>query len=350
MKRILIIKPSSMGDVLHTFPAVNGLKQVFPGVEIDWVIHPAFEELLDYLPLDGRKILFRRKELGNIKTFFSEFKMLKQELRKESYDAVLDLQGLFRSAILGVLTGCPRRFGPAEAREYPAKFCYTHTLPWKKETRHALEKNCDMVSAFLNGREISAHYTLPPVEKFVKNVNRILEQESVPVQSGFLAMAPGARWVTKQWDRSCFAECAEILYKKMPSCHFLLLGSPSEKELCTGIAKDLAGKVPCTDLCAKTSMGELLEIIRRAGVLICNDSGPMHAAACAGTPAAAFFAPTDPVLTGPYSEKSIVLRPELDCLNCFRRQCPSGECRRAVSPGKMAAAVLELLQQERKNL
>ena len=147
MKRILIIKPSSMGDVLHAFPAVNGLLQSLPEVEVDWVIHPAFEELLDYLPVSGRRILFKRKELGSVKTFFREFPALVRELRKERYDAVLDLQGLLRSAFLGFLTRSPRRYGPAEIKEKAAKCFYTSLLHWKAETTHALEKNCDMICA-----------------------------------------------------------------------------------------------------------------------------------------------------------------------------------------------------------
>ena len=345
MKRILIIKPSSMGDVLHAFPAVNGLLQALPEVEVDWVIHPAFEELLDYLPVSGRRILFKRKELGSVKTFFREFPALVRELRKERYDAVLDLQGLLRSAFLGFLTRSPRRYGPAEIKEKAAKCFYTSLLHWKAETTHALEKNCDMICAFLGGREISAQYTLPAVEKYVQNVNMLFERERIPSR-GIIAVAPGARWVTKQWDCAAFAECATLLAEQLPGTHILLLGSPGEKGLCQKIAEDLSGKVPCTDLCAKTSMGELLEVIRRAELLLCNDSGPMHAAAAAGTPSAAFFAPTDPALTGPYSRNSLVLTPDLPCLKCFRRECSSGQCRTALAPRKMADAVLELLRKK----
>ena len=346
MKRILIIKPSSMGDVLHAFPAVHGLKQSFPDAEIDWVIHPAFEELLDYLPLSGRRILFRRKELGSVKNFFREFPALVRELRKEKYDAVLDLQGLLRSALLGALTRSPRRYGPAELKESIAKCFYTGLLHWKAETAHALEKNCEMISGFLGGKTVPPRYTLPVVDKYVKRVDQLFQKENIPEAGKLIAIAPGARWVTKQWDSAAFAECARILSVQLPEAHFLLLGSPGEKELCAAIGAALEGKVPCTDLCAKTSMGELPEVIRRSEVLLCNDSGPMHAAAALQTPLVAFFAPTDPVLTGPYSGNSLVLTPDLPCLKCFRRECASGKCRKALSARKMADSVLELLHKK----
>ena len=95
----------------------------------------------------------------------------------------------------------------------------------------------------------------------------------------------------------------------------------------------------------ETTPGELVELIRRSEVLLCNDSGPMHIAAAAGTPVSALFGPTDPELTGPYARNSRVLRPELDCVCCFRKQCETEECHERIAPRKMAETVFELLKQ-----
>ena len=164
MKRILIIKPSSMGDVLHAFPAVHALMAADTGLAVDWVINPAFAELLDYLPGIRRKILFRRRELGRLSTFFSAAGELLRELRREKYDAVIDLQGLFRSALVGIFARGGSLWGPAEAREKAAGLCYRRKLHYPENLRHAIEKNCAMIRDFSGLEQISCNYPLPEVE------------------------------------------------------------------------------------------------------------------------------------------------------------------------------------------
>ena len=343
MRRILIIKPSSMGDVVHAFPAVHALLAADSSLTVDWVIHPAFAELLDYLPGIRKKILFRREELGRLSSFFPAAAAFLRELRKERYDAVIDLQGLFRSALIGLLARGKCLYGPRLAKEFPARFCYRKKLHTSKEIRHAVEKNCEMIRDFSGLDQVPPRYSLPRVEKYAEQAERLLASVGLTGKP-FIAVAPGARWKTKQWPPRFFADCIGKMAQQMPEESFVLLGSPSEKKLGDAVEEAVDGKVPVLNLCGKTSTGELAELIRRADLLFCNDSGPMHLAAAAGTPVVALFGPTDPALTGPYSRESRVIRPELNCLGCLRKQCETEACHAAVSPRTVADRALELLR------
>ena len=342
--RILIIKPSSMGDVLHAFPAVHALMKQTPAPEIDWVIHPAFAELLDYLPGVRRKIFFRRKELGRFSTFFPAFRELFRELRRERYDAVVDLQGLMRSALIGRLARCGKVYGPASARELPARLCYSRQLKVPPQIHHAVEKNCAMIEDFSGLTGISPEYRLPVVEEYRVRAEKLLSAHGISPEMKLIAIAPGARWQTKEWPPEFFSDVLKRTAEKLPQVHFILLGSKAEKTLCSRI-QSAAPEFPSVDLSGETTPGELVELIRRSEVLLCNDSGPMHIAAAAGTPVSALFGPTDPELTGPYARNSRVLRPELDCVCCFRKQCETEECHKRIVPQKMAETVFELLKQ-----
>ena len=177
MKKILIIKPSSLGDVLHAFPAAAALasscgkdKCVF-----SWLIHPAFSDLLDYLPFVEKKIFFDRKGLGRFSTFFPAFFRLLVSLREEKYDAVYDLQGLFRSGIFSFLTKSPLRYGSSSPREKIAKLFYNRKMSYPAEVQHAADKLCHMISSSSGIPLTEKYYTLPVLEKFrIKALERAI--------------------------------------------------------------------------------------------------------------------------------------------------------------------------------
>ena len=343
MKRILIIKPSSMGDVLHAFPAVHGLLAADSGLQVDWVINPAFAELLDYLPGIRRKILFRRRELGRLSTFFSAARDLLADLRKEQYDAVIDLQGLFRSALVGFFARGELLCGPAQAREKAAGLCYRRKLHYPENIRHAVEKNCAMIRDFSGLEQISGNYTLPEVKKYAEAARQLLSEKGLTGKK-FIAIAPGARWETKQWPPEFFAAAAVKIAEKFPDHEFVLLGSSAENVLCSKV-KEAAKTVRFSDLSGLTTPGELVEIIRHSELLICNDSGPMHIAASVETPVLALFGPTDPALTGPYGRQCRVIQPELNCIGCLSKSCSNEKCHTAVDPQQLAENAIQLLQQ-----
>ena len=334
-ERYLIIKPSSLGDVIHAFPAVSLLAQYRPNAKIDWVVVPAFEPIVRMHPNVDRVIPFPRKELGKIKTFPGAALKFARMIRKERYTAVIDLQGLLRSGLITWLARTRIVIGPQKPKEKITRWFYDKKIDSGNETLHAVRKNYRLMAEFL-GIDPEGK----PETEFMKNkeeaskIAELLKDLPHPV----IAIAPGARWPSKCWPVSYFADTAELLKKYVPGCSFLILGTGDEADM----AKELVQKirVPCLDLTGKTSVAGLLEAIRASDVLFCNDSGPMHIAAALTVPVVCMFAPTDPEKTGPFSEKAVVLTPkDLPCLKCFRYQCPESRCHKSIPPETAAKAI-----------
>lgn len=345
-KTFLIVKPSSLGDILHTFPAVSTLCRE-TGAVADWLILPAFAPLLRYLPCVRKSIPFERNRLGSVRSFLPAFRRLWKDLRAESYDAVIDFQGLLRSAAAAFCARSNIHAGPAHPKEAAAKLFYSRKLfpaaadPCKKP-RHAVERNNAFVAGFLGRDELDFSFTMPRVEEYSASASALLNSCKIPPGAPLIGVAPGARWKTKQWPPAFFAALIKELETRVPDAHFLLAGSAAEQETATEILR-LSGSPNVSNLCGRTDTGALVEIIRECRLFLCNDSGPMHIAALLGIPVLALFGPTSPELTGPFSPASRVIRPDLDCLCCFKRECETSLCHTALDPVAVAAEALELM-------
>lgn len=350
--RFLIIKPSSLGDVLHTFPAVHMLAKAYPDAHIDWVIHSSLVPLLEYEPDVAHVIPFYRARFQSLAAFPREACGLVRSLRVESYDAVFDLQGLFRSALFGWLCRCRNVYGPACPKEQIAGWLYSHRLSAPDSVLHALERNCHMMAQFL-GRGVDSSdfsYSVPVLESHRRSAVRLLQSgfPDFEMESGatrLIAVAPGARWLTKQWPPSFFAQAMQQIYGQRSDVRFVLLGSPSEQSAAAEIVQKTQG-LPIADLCGRTSLPEMIEILRCSSGFLCNDSGPMHAAALLQIPVVALFGATSPALTGPYCKESAVLQPSLDCIQCFKRYCDTMKCHAALSASDAAQQIVNFLGRE----
>lgn len=327
MKRFLIVKPSSLGDVIHAFPAVSMLAHREPDAKIDWLVVPAFAPVVRYHPAVDSVILFRRKELGQLPKFPKAFAELLSDIRKSKYDAVIDLQGLLRSAMISRLAKTRIVAGPAVSKEWGSRIFYKQKLDPGEKFRHAVRKNLTMMAEFLNIPE-------PENPVFEMRQNPVAAQRVATLLREFskeklIAVAPGARWASKQWPPEFFAEVFNLFYRSHPDYSFVILGSPGEKPLGEQLQNHL--KAPSINLIGLTGIPELVEAIRRSRLLLCNDSGPMHIAAALGTPLVCMFGPTDPVLTGPFTDRAEILVPNLECIKCFKRECESRRCHRSIS-------------------
>ncbi|MBR3506952.1 MAG: glycosyltransferase family 9 protein [Lentisphaeria bacterium] len=343
MKRYLIVKPSSLGDILHAMPAVSALAKACPDASVDWVVKPAFADLPPYLPCVRRVIPFRDGRLRKPLQFLPEFFHLCSDLRRKPYDAVIDLQGLVRSAVIGRLTGCELRCGPATPRERPASKFYTRHLNGHEHPGHAVEINNAMMKSFLGREDLDFSLDLPVNVQSAARAREIVAAAfggSLPER--FAVVAPGARWATKKWPADFFFAVILSLARRDPGLKFLLAGTRDEAEDANEILSKSRG-LPVASACGQTGVGELLEAIRLSSLMICNDSGPMHIAAALGVPVAAMFGPTDPALTGPYCEKKSVFIPEIACNRCFLRYCKDSLCHASVDPEAVAEASFKLL-------
>ena len=320
VKRILIIKPSSLGDIFHVFPAVARLQELFPQAQFDWLVHPAFAEALDYAPVKvAKKIIFRRRELGKLASILPECLMLIRELRENKYDYVFDFQGLLRSAFFARFAQGPV-IGFARPREAMARWFYKYTC--KVNLRlHAVRRNQLLVERFFRTGTMRTTVPMQSNALYAETLNNKLERLGIDSQAPLIGISPGARWESKMFPPELFARIIQLTAEMVPEARFVVMGAPADQKNAEKICL-LAGDAPVYSLAGSTGLGELVELITRCKVLLANDSGPVHIAAAGRIPVVCFYGPTNPNLTGPFGDMhTIFQRGDLECIKCMRRKC-----------------------------
>lgn len=333
-KKILIIKPSSLGDVIHALPVAASLKSGIPDARIDWVVGSPFMDILEGNPDIERLIPFDRgllkggRAVSNLTAFLGE-------LRRERYELVIDLQGLLRSALMAAACRAGRRVGFANARE-GAPFFYTDKVPVPDVNIHAVDRY------LLTLRHLGLNADARPQFKIHTGAEADSQAEAIIRAAGiadgepFAAIAPSARWETKRWPASNFLELARRIGKER-GLKALFVGSAGDRGLFDGL--DVSG-LEGSFAFGRTTLKGLAALLGRATVLITNDSGPMHVAAAVGTPCAAFFGPTDHKRTGPYGDGHRIISAGVECAPCFRRDCKDVKCLTGITV-EMAYAEIE---------
>lgn len=276
MKRVLVIKMSSLGDLFHALPAARLLKTGL-GAEVDWVAHDLYADVVGCFTDVRRFIPFpRRSLLADLPRFTSA-------LRAESYDLVVDFQGLLKSAVVARCARGARRIGPSFQRE-GARFFYDELAGRRDKDRHAVEENLDVVRHL--------HLPLGPLE-FPVTFPEVPLDDAKPR----VALLPCSRRAEKNWPAARFIDVARALQaQRGATIH--LLGSPADRAVCDTIAAGAPGRL--VNACGRTSLPELGGLLRAMDLLISVDSGPMHMAAAVGTPVLAVFGPTHPARTAPW--------------------------------------------------
>lgn len=308
-KRILLIKPSALGDVVHAMPVAHLLKRRFPRAHLAWLIAPAWSQIAERHPDVDSIIHFDRKITSDFKALdkssHSLFSLI-DTLRGSDFDLVVDLQGLLRSAFLGAMTGAATRIGFAYAREL-AWLGYTHRVQSRGKERHAVERYLDAVEELGCDRSpIRFDFGIDPDDR--RYIDELIGPDTAPI-----VLLPGTNWKTKRWPVEHFDELA----RRFPSNVFVAGAND---------VVEIARKIRATSLVGKTTLMQLAELLRRAKLVITNDSGPMHIAAAVGAPLVSLFGPTNPVRTGPYSSNARIVRLNLACMPCYARRCSHHSC------------------------
>lgn len=317
-KKILIIKPSSLGDIIHSLPFLNAIKNHFTSSEIHWVVAKGFESLLETHPMIKKLIIIHKddwKNLRNIKSTLAELSEIYSELRNESYDIVIDLQGLLRSGLLAYATGAPIRIGFTEAREGSTMF-YTHKIEGGKDI-HAVDRYLKIASAI--GCDLNEIIFPMPLSIESENIKALKAS-----LGRYAVIVPGARWKTKQWSAERFAQLINLL-----KINSIIVGSKNDKTISEYIVSQTGDKA--LSMAGRTTINELIHLIRGAKIVITNDSGPMHIAAACGIPVVAIFGPTNPLRTGPYGKHHIIIKSNEPCSPCYKRRCRSVKCLNEIS-------------------
>lgn len=312
-KKILIIKPSSLGDIIHSLPFLNVIRKCFFDSEIHWVVFKGFEGILEEHSMIDRLWIIDKNswlKLSRAENTFYEIRTFLKSLRNERYDLVIDLQGLLRSGFIAFSTGSSVRIGFKEARE-GSKYFYTHKVQGGKNI-HAVDRYLKI--AYFIGCNISE--VKFPLSYRTTNAN----MHNFPFQNeDYCVIAPGARWKTKIWAANKFGALACLI-----PCKSIIIGTDNDIKIAEEIVNFSKGKA--INFAGKTTLKELTAIISRAKFMVTNDSGPMHLAAALNIPVFAIFGPTDPVKTGPYGKNNTIIKTDVKCSPCFKKICNDLKC------------------------
>jgi heptosyltransferase I len=365
--RILLIKPSALGDVVHTIPVLVKLRARYPRARIDWLITPENAEIVRCHPALSNVILFARRDFskrGRKWRAMLDFFDLLKEIRRARYDLVIDMHGQVRSAFFSLISGARERIGfdrpikrgPTISAEHDLKnipnhgwrgaregswIAYTHRIPIPTLDVHAIDRYL-WVGELLGFDDNPPDLTIHLSSQTVQNVDRLLKDNGVTASQPLIVLVPGTIWETKHWTIEGFAGVAR---------HFLrdgfavaLAGTRRDQPRCRQIAAAAPG---ACDLSGKTTPADLAALIRRAEVAVTNDSGSMHVAASLGKPMVSVFGPTNPVHIGPYERPESVVRVDLPCSPCnYRRlsQCPFDHaCMKQVTSAMVVERVRKIL-------
>lgn len=321
--RILLIKPSSLGDVVHALPVLSGLRARFPDTHIAWLIARNFAPIIATHPDLNEVIEFDRHAMSRwfvSPTGFGALSRLVKHLRRQRFDLVIDLQGLFRSGFFARATGADVRIGFHRAREAAWMF-YTHHIKPPTPDMHAVDKHW-LVADMLGFADQPKRFNLGLTDEERRTAATLLADAGVAANERFVAVLPGARWDTKQWLAPRFVEVVDRLADQI-GVRCALMGGPDEKPRCDQIAA--AANSSPINLCGKTTIRTLIALIERSAAVLCHDSGPMHLAAALNRPMTAICGPTNPDRTGPYGFLESVLRVDIPCSPCYLRRM--SQCR-----------------------
>jgi len=340
--KILILKPSSLGDVIHTIPVLRLLKSSLPKSQIYWWLDIGLVPLLEKDPdLDGI-IPFPRKRWRSL-TYLPEMARSVRSMREQHFDWAIDLQGLARSALFGWLSDSGILYGldnPREGAREGARGFYDLFAPRAPEGTHAVDRYLSILPLL----KIPIHHDfcwIPPRP----DVAEKLHQKWPTGDYTWIMLMPGARWDNKRWPAESFAAVVKQLSKYL-HLRFAILGGKEDQPLGQIIARDNPGR--CLDLTGQTSLPEMVEWIRLSSLAITNDTGPMHVAAALNKPVVAIFGPTDPRSTGPYGQPQNVLQQTgLGCVPCLKSVCRCSDplsCLRSITPSMVCEKTREILK------
>jgi lipopolysaccharide heptosyltransferase I len=358
--RILIVKLSSIGDVVHTLPAAAFIRRALPGARIYWAVErrasdilkesPAIDRLIELDTRSWRKELFARHTRAEVKSTIAALRNAAGDM--DRFDIAIDFQGLIKSGLVAYAAGAKKRVGfeTADLREKPSRLLLTEQVK-TSGIEHVIEKNLALArqaiaapsESISRGRYEFPIYVPDDDQEYVESATRAVETD-------FAIINPGGGWQTKLWPAESFGELADWLYKECRLASFITYG-PGEEPLAERVARSSrtrsARMLPST-------IKQFVALARRARIFIGGDTGPLHIAAACGTPIVGIYGPTSPERNGPFQNEDIAVGRDLWCrTSCHRRKCWHWECMDIPLPevkSAVAARLAPVLKHELINL
>lgn len=287
--RFLVLRLGSLGDIVHTFPAVAGLRETFPKAEIAWLTHPRWSFLVESSSLASQIYAVESRSFGSVTGTIGR-------LRQARWDAAIDYQGLWKTAALPFLGGVKRRIGFSSEtiREFGVPLLYTDRVHCM--TTHIAEQNGEL-SLRAGARRGAADFTLRVPAADDSAVAAYLREAGI---DRYIVLSPGGGWRSKCWPVERYGElCVRIRQSLGLRC--IVNYGPGEDDLAAAIRSASGDAAP---VLYNSELGQLMALLRDALCIVGGDTGPLHLAIALGTPAVALFGPTDPARNGPYPRRA----------------------------------------------
>jgi heptosyltransferase I len=345
--RVLIVKTSAMGDILHALPVLSYLHQARPGIEVDWVVEEAFEGLLSGNPLISNLHVVRFKSWKKRPATpgtARQVLQVRRELAERNYDLVFDIQGNSKSGVITWLTRCPHRLGfTAEVtQERFNTLCTNRRIPLRSSDTHITDQYLRVVSVPF-GRDFST-MALETDVRATDEDEKWAEQYIISLSRDLIFLFHmGTTWQTKFWYEDGWAELGAALSESYPGCGIMLTwGNEAERAEAERIASRTGSVAIIPE---RLSLQRLAAVVRRVDVVIGGDTGVVHLAAAVGTPTVSYYRSSDGMRSGPRGEQHRIVQTPMECACCFETKCNRDySCRRSINPAMLLKSVKSVLQ------
>jgi heptosyltransferase-1 len=344
---ILIVKLSAIGDVIHTLPALNAIRNYYPEANITWLVEEDAASLVIGHRALNRVIVSKRKRwlkalrslslLSTIKEVHGFIKVL----RDTRYDMILDFQALLKSGILIALARGQRKIGFGKGLEHMehSYIFLNERIPAVDMEIHALTRGMMLLNAIgIPTNEVE--YKLPVSNDDWEKVDELIKRHGLIGVKILIAINPVAKWESKLWPKERFARLADMIIDKYDA-RIVFTGGPEDRPTIQDVMS--AMKRRALNLAGQTTLKMLAALYEKTALVISTDTGPMHLAAAMGTPVVAIFGPTAPWRTGPYGSGHRVVRADSECSPCFKRQCETIDCMHQISVDQVFDAVSKII-------
>jgi 3-deoxy-D-manno-octulosonic-acid transferase/heptosyltransferase-1 len=345
---ILIVKLSAIGDVIHTLPALNAIRNYYPNANITWLVEEDAAPLvqghgaLDRVIVSKRKRWLEALRSLSIMSTVQEVWCFIRALRDTRYDMILDFQALLKSGILIALARGRRKIGFGKGLEHMehSYIFLNERIPAVDMEIHALSRGMILLNA-VGIPTSEVEYKLPVSNHDRKKIDELMKQHGINGIKSLIAINPVAKWKTKLWPNKKFAELANMLIDRY-DMKIVFTGGIKDYSIIQTITSYMKGEA--INFAGKTTLIELAALYEKSTLVISTDTGPMHLAAAMGTPVVALFGPTAAWRTGPYGIGHQIITAELECSPCFKRRCETTDCMYQISIKQVMDATLSIIE------
>ncbi len=342
LKRILIIQTAFLGDVVLTIPLIMAAKKAFPDAYLGVMVIPAVREILANNPDIDEIIVYDKK--GKDRSWMA-FRDLVVKIKAHHFNVAILPHRSLKSALLCFLARIPRRIGFVVAA---GSFLYTDKVPYKQSPKiHEIDRNLDLLKP-LGVKDRKSNISLDPGKEAINHVLELCNEYEIKPADLVIGINPGSVWPTKRYATENFAALADRLSQELKAT-IIIIGSPADVQVADKMVRQM--RETAINLAGRTTLLQMVALMKRLNLLVTNDSGAMHVAVAMGVPVVAIFGATTQSLGFyPYSTKDIVVEKDLPCRPCGKhggRRCPKKNfaCMRLITVSDVFEAVKRRLEE-----